>query len=111
MRLESGEKITVKREYAASITAEKQGEAFRWLRENGHEGIIKHDLAVNLKKGEEQEFTRLIKVVDELGLTYTDKEFVHPQTLKSFVKEQISSGSNLPLETFSVFPVRKTKIS
>ncbi len=110
IKLDSGEVVEIKREYAATITEEKKPAAFSWLKNNGHESIIKHDVAVTIKKGETQEYAELLKFVSGLGVSYSDKEYVHPMTLKSFVKEQISAGIDFPQETFSVFPVRKTKI-
>lgn len=110
IKLKTGEKVEIKRDFAASITAERQEVCFKWLIENGHEGIIKHDVVTTIKKGEKEEYEKLLASLNQLGVTYTDKSYVHPMTLKSFVKEQINAGSSLPQEQFGVFPIRKTKI-
>lgn len=110
LKTEDGQVVDVKREFAASITAANKPFCLDWLRKNGHESIIKHDVTVKFKKGEEDENKRLIAGLKSMGLTYTDKEHVHPMTLKAFVKEQIEGGADLPQEPFGVFPVRKTKI-
>jgi hypothetical protein len=110
LKLKTGEVVEIKRDFAATITAEKQEECFNWLKENGHESIIKHDVVTTIKKGETIEYEKLLSALNSLGVTYTDKSYVHPMTLKSFVKEQINSGINFPQEQFSVFPIRKTKI-
>jgi hypothetical protein len=110
LKLKTGEKVEIKRDFAATITAEKQAACFAWLKEHGHESIIKHDVVTTIKKGETAEYEKLIASLNQLGITYTDKSYVHPMTLKSFVKEQINSGTDFPQEQFSVFPVRKTKI-
>jgi hypothetical protein len=106
-----GKKVTVTRGYAASITQETAPVAFKWLRDNGHGEIIKHTVAVELKKGEEESHEKLVKFLSESGQTYSDKEAVHPQTLKAFVTEQMKTpGVELPQDVFHVFPLRQTKI-
>jgi len=110
IKLTDGRSVEIKRTFAASITKEKQTGCFKWLRANGHESLITHELITKLKKGESKEQKKLIEVLAKLGLTYADKEKVHPQTLKAFVKEQIEKGGNFPQEQFSVFPIRETKV-
>lgn len=105
--LADGTKVSVSREYIASISEDRKPAAFGWLRENGHEAIIKHDLTVKLKKGEEEAYKDIKQDLDLFGVDYADKEYVHPQTLKAFVKEQINV---IPQETFGVFPIRIAKV-
>jgi hypothetical protein len=109
LKLKTGETVEIKRDYATTITEEKREGCFNWLKEHGHESIIKHDVVTTIKKGETAEYEKLLASLNQLGVTYTDKSYVHPMTLKSFVKEQINAG-DFPQELFSVFPVRKTKI-
>jgi ferritin len=45
-----------------------------------------------------------------MGVSYKDKNFVHPQTLQAFVKEQIENGAEFPTELFKVYPLRSTKV-
>lgn len=110
LKMKDGSVVEIKRDFAASISIERKPFCFDWLRKNNHEHIIKHDVTVKMKKGEESEAKALIKKLDDMGLTYIDKEHVHPMTLKAFVKEQIEKGTDLPQEQFGVFPIRKTKI-
>ena len=110
LKLKTGETVEIKRDFGATITAEKQEACFKWLKEHGHDGIIKHDVVTTIKKGETEEYQKLLGALNQLGITYTDKSYVHPMTLKSFVKEQINAGTDFPQEQFSVFPIRKTKI-
>lgn len=108
--LKDGSKVEVKRGYAATISAEHKEAAFDWLKKNEHDGIIKHDVIAKLKKGENEEHEKIIAFLNKEGLTYEDKEHIHPATLKSFINEQMEKGSDLPQEVFGVFPIRKTKI-
>jgi hypothetical protein len=109
--LADGTKVSVSRVYVASISEDRKPAAFEWLRENGHEAIIKHDLTVKLKKGEEEAYKDIKQDLGLFGVDFSDKEYVHPQTLKAFVGEQMNKeGSTLPQETFGVFPIRIAKV-
>lgn len=109
--LVNGVEIQVKREFVSSITEDKKPEAFGWLEKNGHSAIIKHDIVVKLKKGEQEIQQQIVEDLDLMGVTYDDKEYVHPQTLKAFVKEQMENGTDIPQEAFGIFPVRIAKIT
>lgn len=111
IKLSSGEAVSVKRSFAAHISQKNWDAAVKWLRDHGHEAIVKHDLNIKLKKGDEDQRRALIRQLDEQGLTYADKESVHPQTLKAFVTEQIESGADIPMDVFGVHPIRTTKVS
>lgn len=110
IKLKSGEKIEIKRGYAATISEENRAAAFDWLKENNHDDIIKHDVIVKLKKGESEDHTKITEFLEKEGVPYEDKEHIHPATLKAFVNEQMEAGSDIPQDVFKVFPIRKTKI-
>ena len=110
LKLSDGTSITIKRRYLASITEENKGNCFKWLKINNHDSIIKHDITVNLKKGEKKEATKIIGILKKIGVTFKDKEHIHPKTLEAFVKEQIENGEKFPQETFKVFPLRQAKV-
>jgi hypothetical protein len=109
--LMNGMKAEVKRDYAAAIKEEHKKDAFAWLRKNGHDSIIKHDIAVKIGKGDDELYKSVIEDLDILEADYDDKEKVHPQTLCAFVREQMEKGSDIPQETFGIFPIRVTKLS
>jgi hypothetical protein len=110
IKMDNGSVVEIKRSFAAHISVENKPYCFKWLRDNNHASIIKHDITVKMKKGEETEAKALIVKLNEMGLTYADKEHVHPMTLKAFVKEQLEKGTALPQEQFGVHPIRQTKI-
>lgn len=106
-KLKDGRKVTVNRKYHASIPKAHQSQAFRWLREHGHDGIIKRDITLKFGKGDD-ELARKIRdlLSDELGdetVGIADKEHVHHSTLRAFVREQIEAGEDLPMDEFGVF--------
>jgi phosphoglycerate-specific signal transduction histidine kinase len=109
--LMDGRTIAVDKAYVASITKDNANACFDWLKANGHDSIIKHELTIKFKKGETAEHNKLVELAKEEGVTYTDKDTVHPQTLKAFVNEQMENGTDFPQDLFKVFQVRKTKIS
>lgn len=117
-KLEDGSKVTVKKFYQASISGERQGEAFTWLRDHGHDDLIKHEIKSVFGRGEDAQVQALVETLAKLNVNYIDKEGVHPSTLKAFVKEQIElQGENLaegqepfPMETFGVYIGKIAKI-
>lgn len=109
-KLTNGRKITVKKFYSASITDENRKAAFDWLNENDFMDIVKHNIAIPLARGEDEKCTAITESLTQMGVAYIDEQKIHPQTLKAFVKEQVESGSDLPLETFKVFIGNKAVI-
>lgn len=106
--LSNGRTVEVKSSYAGSITEDRKPQCFEWLENKGYDSIIKHDVISKFKKGETAEHDNLVKVLIDLGVTFEDKKYVHPQTLKSFIREQIESGADFPQELFGVVAIRKT---
>ena len=102
--LSTGEKISINEFYNAHISKANQEVAYQWLVENGHEGLIKNE--VLLKFGREES-----TVVDETrGLSPEVRQSVHPSTLKAFVKEQFTSGNDIPTEPFGIYIGTKATI-
>lgn len=108
--LENGTKVTTKEDIYASIPKGKESEAFTWLGDNGFGGIIKHVVSASFGKEEDSRAQEFIKAAKELGLEPEDKRAVHPSTLKAFIKEQLQQGTNLPLDLFGAFQIKKAVI-
>jgi polyhydroxyalkanoate synthesis regulator phasin len=90
----TGRKLSMTTFYSASIPAETEADAFAWLRENNFDSIIKNKIEATFGKGEDERVQKLMEQLVDEG--FTCKTNVHPMTLKSFVKEQIESGTPLP---------------
>lgn len=103
-------KVKVDKYYSAKITEENKEAAFQWLSNHGHMDIVKHNITVPLARGESDKSTAVKEALERMGITYSDDQSVHPQTLKAFVKEQVEAGTDLPLETFKVYIGNRTKI-
>lgn len=111
LKLTTGEKLIMSKYYSASIKDENQEAAFKWLRETNNDSIIKNEVKGSFGKGQDAEAKQVMEALESMvpGL-FSLKTNVHPMTLKSFVKERIEGGMELPLETFSVFIGNKIKI-
>lgn len=95
--------------YYANIKEEDREDAFAWLKEKGHDDIIKNDVNLSFGRGEESEAAAAIKILLDSGYDPINKKHIHWQTLRAFAKEQMTKGVNLP-ESISVHVVPTTKI-
>lgn len=109
--LKNGLRVKVSPFFGAKIPEPLEDQAFDWLEENHHEGIIKGEFIVQYKRADKQRLGQFIELANEMGFSTKDKLHVHPMTLKAFVKEQITSGQDLPRELFGVYTGWQTKIS
>ena len=80
------------------------------MRDNGHEDLIKNTITCDFGRGEDGNAKVLKETLTGSGVSYTDKTAVHPQTLKAFVREQVESGQNLPLDLLGVYIGQKSVI-
>jgi hypothetical protein len=51
-----------------------------------------------------------VQSLKQKGLDPAVKESVHPQTLNAFVKEQLTSGKDLPADLFGVYVGSRAKL-
>ena len=109
--LVNGRKITIKTNYYAALPKGQEGEAFDWLRGHGFGALIKNQVIAEFGKGEDERAQEVIELLREDGIYPEQKMGVHAQTLKAFVKEQISSGRELPLELFGAFVLNESVIT
>ena len=111
LTLADGSSIKVKQLIHASIPVKYREAAFQWLRDNGHGDIIKNQVSATFGKGEDTSASNFIDKIEELGYQPQQKVWVEPMTLKAFVREQITNGSELTTDKFGVFIGAETKIS
>lgn len=105
-KTQTGLIITVKENIRASIPKAKVLEAIKWLRDNGHERIIKHTFSVI--PADDEAAQELVKALN--GFDYSDAPKVHPQTLGAFCREMLEEGAEFPLELFGVHRQRISKV-
>ena len=107
-----GIKISVTETIRASIPIESQAQAFEWLKGHNHDDLIKREFKIEFGKGEEkwaEEFEKKLNE-EERPLKVQVKRGVHPQTLASFVREQLKEGVDIPLSVFGASRIRSSKI-
>lgn len=123
-KLLDGSKISIKRVYAASVKVADRESAFAWMRERGHDSLIKTEVNVPLGKGAHEAAEAIMAKLREQFPDYTPQldESVHWQTLRAFVKEQVeaeelaiqqgeSVDDPLPRELLGVYIIDKAEIT
>jgi len=108
--LSSGEKISINEFYNAHISKVNQEKAYQWLIENGHEGLIKNEVLLKFGREESLVVEETVSALQSRGLSPEVRQSVHPSTLKAFVKEQFTSGNDIPTEPFGIYIGTKATI-
>ena len=108
--LSSGEKISIGEFYSAHISKANQEVAYQWLTANGHEGLIKNEVSLRFGRNESEVVNETVSNLKARGLSPEVRPSVHPSTLKAFVREQLTSGSDIPTEPFGIYIGTKATI-
>ena len=103
MKLDDGSEVTVKPTYGASILVDNRPAAYEWLREHGHDDIIKNTVACAFGRGEDDQASAFKAFAEQQGYYAEQKTEIHPQTLRAFVKERVESGDEFPMELFGAY--------
>lgn len=86
--LDDGTKVKRKSDFAISVKEENRDAAYSWLKDHGHEGIVKVEVSVQFGKGEfraAQAFAERIQPFTNNSVSVT--EGVHHTTLKAWARE------------------------
>jgi len=110
LKMDDGSEISVSPYYSASISKDRADEAFQWLTEAGHGSLIKNHVTAAFGRGEDNLAKDLLAELDQRGMATQTKTWVEPMTLKSFVKEQVEKGENLPYDLLGIFVGQRAKI-
>ena len=108
--LDDGSKIELKPTYGAHIKVDNRDAAFGWLRSNGFDDIIKNTVSCIFGRGEDKKAETFIKVAHDAGVPASQKEEVHPSTLKAFVKERVENGEEFPMDLFGAYVGQRATI-
>jgi len=101
--LDDGSTVEVKQTYGASILVDKRPEAYDWLRDHGHDDIIKNTVLCQFGRGEDDKANAFSAFAEQEGFVPTQKTEIHPQTLRAFVKERCEAGEEFPMELFGAY--------
>lgn len=117
MSLADGMRLELKDEFDCGITVANHKAALRWLDDNKFGSIIKTKVQVAFSRDDRAaalalsaSATKFIKA-RRVDTSCEMLETVHPQTLKSFLKEEMSKGTNIPHNLFSIHPYSKAKLT
>ena len=94
----NGVEVKLVQKIDARITEANKEAAFAWLRNNGHDGIIKNDVTMSFSKGEDNLAGDAIGLLRDKGFDPVQKTSVHASTLKSFIKNGLEKGISLDLD-------------
>ena len=111
-KLTNGLKVNIKNVFTGKITQENADEAFKWLDEHGHGGIVKGQVVIPFRLDAPKETIRKIEeFAEQMGYTAEEKLQVHHMTLSAFIKDRIMNGDpDFPRELFNVWAGFSTKI-
>lgn len=107
-----GIKIKISEKVRGSIPKATEAQAFAWLTENKHDDLIKREFKIGFGKNEEAWAKKFLADLQKRKrpLAFELKRTVHASTLASFVKGQLESGVDFPMDIFGVFRQRASTI-
>ena len=113
IKLADGSNVSVKKEFRCTLPKDetKREQAYKWLRDQGLEDIIKNNIFVTFGKGEDNKAKQLLDLAAENGFEPQQKSDVSWNTLTALFRERIESGLDMPSDVFSTWIKDKTKIS
>lgn len=105
-KLVGGREVRLKSMVAGSVSEANQSEAFAALEKNGHGGIIKHEIKILFSKGEEAWARKFLRDLSQRKrpLNAQRKDFIAPQTLGAFVREQVKEFEASGLDPATAMP-------
>jgi hypothetical protein len=110
LKLKDGSELSIKKVFSATIKADKKAEALQWLRNNGYGDIVKNDITVTFGRGEENKAMAYATLAKGQGYEPSQKESVHPSTLKVVMEEFKNKGNEIPEKLFWTFDGNQTKV-
>lgn len=114
----SGLPVSVKEKVRARLTDATRDQAVAWFKDQNLERMVKNEFKLSLDKGNEvvdketgeSQVSNLLKVLDKLGLPYTNKKNVHPSSLAAFIKQRDAAGEATPEDLFNIYRYSEAKI-
>ena len=106
-----GSKVTIKPQYGASIKVDNRPAAYEWLREHGHDDIIKNTISCQFGRGEDDLASSFKAFAEKEGYVPTQTEKIEPMSLRAFVKERVENGDEFPMELFGAYVGQRAVIT
>lgn len=111
IKLPDGTKVNLESTVQTSLSAEKKPAAYSWLREHGHEDVIKSKLSIAFAKGDTERVEATRAALEELQVPFELQDDVHASTYKALIRELMGNGEQLPLDVLGVFIVEQAKVT
>lgn len=113
LKLADGTVLEVNKKYSCTLPKDPQKKeaAYKWLREQGLEDIIKNEVAVTFGRGEDNKAEELLSLAASKGFEPQQKSKVEPMTLKALYRERVEAGLDMPPDLFHLFVKDETKLS
>ncbi len=113
LKLADGSAVSVKKEFRCTLPKDedRRAAAYKWLRDNKLEDIIKNNIFVTFGRGEDDKAKQLLDLAVANGFDPQQKSDVSWNTLTALFRERIESGLDMPSDVFSTWIKDKTKIS
>ncbi len=106
-----GSKVTIKPQYGASIKVDNRPAAYEWLREHGHDDIIKNTVSCQFGRGEDDLASSFKAFAEKEGYVPNQTEKIEPMSLRAFVKERVENGDEFPMELFGAYVGQRAVIT
>ena len=103
VRLSDGAAVKCVGKVFASIAAKNKDKAHKWLRNNGHDDIIKNVVTATYGKGQLADAVKLEQRITADGFTVVRKESVHNSTLQAWVRDMNENAKRVPAILFGTF--------
>jgi len=109
--LANGFKLEVKPFVIVTLPKENADIADTWLDENGHSGMVKHELHIPLGKGTDPtKMAHLKEIIKVHGFDCIEGKSIHYQTLAKWGREMTEENETSPEDIFKVYKGYKTEI-
>lgn len=107
-----GIKIKIGVKIRGSIPKATEAQAFQWLMDQKHDDLIKREFKIQFGKNEEAWAKKFLADLQKRKrpLAFELKRTVHSSTLASFVKGQLETGVDFPMDIFGVYRQRASTI-
>jgi hypothetical protein len=110
LQLDNGMGIELEQVITGSIPEKRMAEAATWLRNNGHQQLLRNEIVLSFRPGEDEQAAKALFQIKKFKFPFETKISVHHMSLKSWAKEMIAKGSNLPLDLLGIFTGQRAKI-
>lgn len=109
--LSTGETISIKDKWTASITGGKKQFVINWLKQNNHNDLLSDTISIPFKKGNEKQAELLHMDLQERGYLAIRNEDVNTASFKSLCRELVEvECKDIPLKELGVFVIKIAEI-